>query len=327
MLQTAERAYSATLTVSCAYYCSATRTDDELEAAFRLDDVSFDAFERKGSAGRKLWRLLSRGVLMDIKKLEVNIRNNIGDITFKEAYEKTKRILNITVSSTSHHEMPRLLNYLTSPNVLVWSAAAASCALTFLYEPVCLMAKDEDGKIIPYHPSGLKWTDGSVETDLPMQRLSELFNINHFIVSQVNPHVLPFLSLATEHDNSALGKMMELVGDEIRHRITQVSRLGFLRSLAGVVNQKYSGDITIVPDWSAEDYFRLLSNPDKSWLLQCIKKSERKTWQKLTQIRHACAIELTLDRCMKRVEMALKQSSSQSGDVNPYQFMFKKVYK
>jgi len=28
-------------------------------------------------------------------------------------------------------------------------------------------------------------SDGSVENDLPMQQLSELFNVNHFIVSQV----------------------------------------------------------------------------------------------------------------------------------------------
>jgi len=28
-----------------------------------------------------------------------------------------------------------------------------------------------------------------------MARLSEQFNVNHFIVSQVNPHVVPFLQL------------------------------------------------------------------------------------------------------------------------------------
>ena len=26
-----------------------------------------------------------------------------------------------------------------------------------------------------------------------MQRLAELFNVNHFIVAQVNPHVSPFI--------------------------------------------------------------------------------------------------------------------------------------
>lgn len=28
-----------------------------------------------------------------------------------------------------------------------------------------------------------------------MQRMSELFNVNTFIVSQVNPHVVPFVSV------------------------------------------------------------------------------------------------------------------------------------
>ena len=39
-----------------------------------------------------------------------------------------------------------------------------------------------------YFPQGLAWQDGSLTHDLPMQRLSELFNVNFFIVSQVNPH-------------------------------------------------------------------------------------------------------------------------------------------
>jgi len=47
----------------------------------------------------------------------------------------------------------------------------------------------------PYYPEGLKWQDGSLEFDLPMNRLSELFNVNHFIVSQVNPHVIPFATI------------------------------------------------------------------------------------------------------------------------------------
>lgn len=33
--------------------------------------------------------------------------------------------------------------------------------------------------------SGGYHSDGSVEADLPMAQLSELFNVNHFIVSQV----------------------------------------------------------------------------------------------------------------------------------------------
>lgn len=38
-----------------------------------------------------------------------------------------------------------------------------------------------------------RWRDGSLESDLPMMQLKELFNVNHFIVSQANPHIAPFL--------------------------------------------------------------------------------------------------------------------------------------
>ena len=45
--------------------------------------------------------------------------------------------------------------------------------------------KDPDGAVRP-EDGGTYHSDGSVECDLPMAQLSELFNVNHFIVSQVN---------------------------------------------------------------------------------------------------------------------------------------------
>ena len=35
-----------------------------------------------------------------------------------------------------------------------------------------------------------------MEADLPMDQLSEMFNVNHFIVSQANPHAIMFSSLS-----------------------------------------------------------------------------------------------------------------------------------
>jgi len=40
-----------------------------------------------------------------------------------------------------------------------------------------------------------RWRDGSLESDLPIKQLKELFNVNHFIVSQANPHIAPLLRL------------------------------------------------------------------------------------------------------------------------------------
>ena len=140
----------------------------------------------------------SRNALLDVEVLASALRAiTRGDLTFQECYERTGRILNITVTPTaSGHggDLPRLLNYLTAPHVIVWSAACASCAIPGVFAPVELLAKNEGGHVVRYYAQGQKWVDGSVECDLPMARLGELFNVNHFVVAQVNPHARLFWS-------------------------------------------------------------------------------------------------------------------------------------
>jgi predicted acylesterase/phospholipase RssA len=55
---------------------------------------------------------------------------------------------------------------------------------------------DGDEQDLPQHLH--HYSDGSIENDLPMQQLSELFNVNHFIVSQANPHSALFSTLTVE---------------------------------------------------------------------------------------------------------------------------------
>lgn len=122
---------------------------------------------------------------MDMKILQNKIRAHCGDLTFKEVHDKFKWNLNITVTPTGDNQFSRLLNYLTTPNVLVWSAAAASSSIPMVFEAPELMVKTLNGEIVPYRPTNreTRFLDGSIGGDLPMQRMSELFNVNTFIVS------------------------------------------------------------------------------------------------------------------------------------------------
>src|SRR5690606_2553277 len=70
-----------------------------------------------------------------------------------------------------------------------------------IYPPVSLWAKNIDGERVPYIP-GRKFVDGSIQDDLPVRRLARLFGVNHSIVSQTNPHVVPFLSRSESTDSS-----------------------------------------------------------------------------------------------------------------------------
>lgn len=79
----------------------------------------------------------------------------MGDLTFKEIHDKFKWNLNITVTDSTKRDESRLLNYLTSPNVVVWSAACASSAIPTVFDPVELLIKTEEGEIRPYHPNSV----------------------------------------------------------------------------------------------------------------------------------------------------------------------------
>ena len=108
-------------------------------------------------------RYFREGYFLDVNVLESCVRANVGNLTFEEAFIRTKRVLNITVSAArlqdtrnsgkrdAAGDVPTLLNYLTAPNVLIWSAAVASnTSSTNLYQPATLYCKNEFGDVVPW---------------------------------------------------------------------------------------------------------------------------------------------------------------------------------
>jgi hypothetical protein len=113
----------------------ATRANDgELEELFdgNFSDATFSqAFDQKGSLRRKITRFFTTGRLFDIGKLGAILRTQLGDVTFLEAFKASGRILNITVSPASSCDSAMLLNHVTAPDVLVWSACrCVHCAIS-----------------------------------------------------------------------------------------------------------------------------------------------------------------------------------------------------
>ncbi|KAF9169552.1 hypothetical protein BGX21_007715 [Mortierella sp. AD011] len=296
-----------------------TRTDDEIPSMLQFDRFNFNVFHTLEETGDYLARLihfLRNGALFDAQVLKAALKENIGDITFQEAYNRTRRILNITVSTSATFEMPRLLNYLTAPNVLIWSAVATSCAAPFIYNSAPLIAKDRNGEEVQWNPSRYHWIDGSVENDLPMNKLSELFNVNHFIVCQVNPYIVPFLqnAIARSPANRVLDWALFQMRSELQHRMNQLSILGVMPELIhkvqSIMSQQYYGDITIVPSISAEDYLNIVSNPNVDFLEHATLKGERATWPKISIIKNHCSIEHCLDDILYRLRLRRFQAFS-----------------
>ena len=76
----------------------------------------------------------------------------------------------------------------------------------------------------------MKFLDGSFSSDVPMNRLSEFFNVNSFIVSQTNPFMVPIQDFSENiryKNRFALNaillaeKIKKLVILEIKHRVQQ----------------------------------------------------------------------------------------------------------
>ncbi|CAN0254525.1 unnamed protein product, partial [Laminaria digitata] len=222
----------------------------------------------------RLWNVLlySDGFLrMDTDYFRKVLRNNIGPATFQEAFDRTGRIVNITVAPQNRTDPPRLLNYLTAPHVVVWSAAVCSSSVPGVFEPSMLLVKDADGSTHPDSGPTEKFVDGSMEADLPMQQISELFNINHFIVSQVNPHASLLSTMALSKSVWSPPMYSFLVGlcgflqTQIRNWFRNVIEFVSHRRMAPVwaskrggiqlLTQEYEGrhcDVTITP-WKGEE--------------------------------------------------------------------------
>lgn len=292
----------------------ATRANDqEMEELFdgTFSNATFSqAFDQKGSLRRKITRFLTTGRLFDIGKLSAILRAQLGDVTFLEAFKASGRILNVTVSPASSCDSAMLLNHITAPDVLIWSACSASCAFPLLYEPVRLQSKSAAGHVIPAQDSDVRMCDGSLSADLPHDRLKELFNVQVFIVSQVNPHVVKFLeNPAIDTNGNRRGRpnfFKRLLVSEMQLRMQQLCDLHLLpRPFADLVRQKWTGDITIVPDVSWGDYKHVVDNPSPARTRHCACASEHKTWEYISDVRVRCSVELALDDAIRRLKLAL----------------------
>lgn len=187
----------------------------------------------------------------------------------------------------------------------------ASCALPGIFPSAPLLVKAPSGEIKSWHSVDNRWIDGSVENDIPLKKLTEMFNVNHFIVCQVNPHIYPLLSLipVAKSFGSLYEKLFILTVTEIKHRLRQLSKLGLFRKtchyLLNVLEQPYQGDITIVPRLAFKDIVRFFTDLEWDGITRALIEGQRATWPQLSYIQNQCRVELTLDNLLCRLKARL----------------------
>ena len=185
-----------------------TYTDEELLGILNDPDNLFQRCHPLDDSWMVCFqRYLKEGTLLDSKRMMKKLieQHTNGYTTFAEAYVRTGRSLNISVSISGKGGANTLIcNRFTTPDVVIASAVLASCALPILLKPCELLKKDPlTGKIYgessshnygnDHHDAFERYIDGSFQQDLPLDTLSSSFNARFFIVSQTEPHLLPFI--------------------------------------------------------------------------------------------------------------------------------------
>lgn len=232
-----------------------------------------------------------------------------GSMTFREAYIRTGRILNVSCVPSDPHSPTILANYITAPDCVIWSAVLASAAVPGILNPVVLMKKNRNGTLSPYS-FGHRWKDGSLRTDIPLKALNLHFNVRFSIVSQVNPHINIFFF-------SSRGS----VGRPVTHRRGRGWRGGFIGSAteqylkldllkwlkvlrhlellprplgqdwSELWLQRFSGTITIWPKSIPSDFIYILSDPTPQRLARMIHVGQQSAFPKLKFIANRAKLE------------------------------------
>ncbi|KAI2473638.1 hypothetical protein F4781DRAFT_139737 [Annulohypoxylon bovei var. microspora] len=320
----------------------AIHTEDELPHVLRGDGINLSAFKEHGQhihSGHHEWapfvgaswdtlmrrivRFWREGHFLDVRVLEDCVKANVGDLTFEEAYHRSKRVLNITVATAEQDGIPALLNYITAPNVLIWTAAVASNASTSSFygtTRTTVLCKDVSGAIVPWappanspRPRGARASADRDHHKAPLSRVAQLFNVNHFVVSQARPYLIPFLEsdmhgpslLTARHKRSRVtGHLFRVAGLEARHRLRQLDTLGVLP--AGIrrflVDEEVpsGSSTTLVPEVSARDFARLLETPTRDTLDYWIARGERSVWPAVGALAVRCAVEYEIESAYQR---------------------------
>ena len=256
-------------------------------------------------------------LLVDSAEFRRTCQFYYGSITFEEAFARTGKHVCITVSASRAHGRSAqrlLLNHISTPHVTIASAVGASCALPGVMAPTKLMCKNSIGELEPFEVDGVEWIDGSVQADLPFQRISTLFAVSSFIVSQTNFHIVPFLNKAHHPNQKSLyWRLFQTMEWDIRSRALKLSRLGlfpqfFGQDISKVFKQRYHGNLTIVPQFTYRQTVGLavLANPTKKDMEGYLKYGQIAAWPHLNAIRDMIRLERVLDDCLGRLEERLR---------------------
>ncbi|KAI8903519.1 acyl transferase/acyl hydrolase/lysophospholipase [Gorgonomyces haynaldii] len=287
-----------------------TRTDDELKDIIK-PELADKITACETSYLERFRMLIKTGAMFDFDVWHEKFQYfSLGSTTFLEAHKRTGRILNICVTSVDGTR-PKVLNYITAPNIVISSAVLASAAIPLVLLPVKLLYKTPTGKIAPFDGFGNEFRDGSFVGDIPEQEIFQMFHVKYTIVGQANPHIRPFFynprgspgqPTLHRYGNGWRGGFISSALVQFL-RLDLIKWLGFVRDMqllprvfkmdvSRIFLQQFEGTVTILPSTpSIIDLMRVLNDPSRERFAQFLRDGQLQTWPKLCMISNRAKLE------------------------------------
>ena len=158
--------------------------------------------------------------------------------------------------------------------------------------------------------------DGGFKNDLPMKELSAAFNVNNFIVSQVNPHIIPFFFWNTGSPGKPttqnwrggffLSYMEAYLKLEMKKWASLINQMEILPDIYGhdiseMFLQETFGEVTIAPSPNLMNYLQFFLNVNYQRLSKYIQSGVSYTWPNISMIENTYLLEKTIKKCSEQL--------------------------
>eukprot|EP01061_Rhynchopus_euleeides_P018527 TRINITY_DN30678_c0_g1_i1.p1 TRINITY_DN30678_c0_g1~~TRINITY_DN30678_c0_g1_i1.p1 ORF type:complete len:698 (+),score=260.45 TRINITY_DN30678_c0_g1_i1:35-2095(+) len=299
---------------------------------------------------RRFRRFCETGTFMDIEVVAEFVTQVLGDITFREAFDKTGRTLNIVISNlrecsivvphtsyTLHQSLVGggdtkwVANYLTAPDVLVRTAAVAAISQgivgTLLWKGYGLLRKNpKTGAIEPFSPSAYHSNKESAES-MAVERISEQFNVT--CVIRVTTHMSLFPSSyrpPKDVKTSFASRLGTEVLREAQYRGVRVLRAMRRFPVVGRAARKimsldfFLRDVDVDVDIMSYEgaSTNVLEKPTREIATRRMMEGERALWPCLAKTQQYLAVEETLHQSLVQVSARVDTAETLLADSFPF---------
>ncbi|GMM33423.1 bifunctional triglyceride lipase/lysophosphatidylethanolamine acyltransferase [Saccharomycopsis crataegensis] len=204
-------------------------TDELIRFGLQHEPQVFDS--KRESWLEFLLKFYHKTYTPEILLLMKYVEHYLEDLTFEELYSKTGKILNLIIHSTDK-SLPTICNYITTPNMIVRSAMFASIGSDIMGDEISILVKNLKNEVVEWSEFNLFTRSSQTiiqdgnnniftisneesvdsktrflgpheinnEPKSPYERLTELFNVNHFIVSLARLYFKPLVINDIRHD-------------------------------------------------------------------------------------------------------------------------------